>query len=321
MDERSRALEQIVTIARAHGLSGLEIGAALGEAAREAPASTYERRRTVLVRALGYLGGTFVFAGIGVFIALQWEGMNAAARVVITLGSGLAACALAVLACREARFDKAAPPLFLIAAALEPTGMLVAFDEFGSGGDWRLAAIVTCVTMTLQFGGVFAAVRRGTPLFMAVAFAMLFWWTTFDLLDADKALVGLVIGSSLLLTAIGVDRTPYSALTPSWYLVGGAAFLYGLFDGLEHTPLEILFLVAACGFVYLSVQVHSRTLLVVATAAILAYTAWFTGERFANSIGWPLALVVFGLIMIGLSTLAFRIDRDYVRKPDSVGRT
>jgi hypothetical protein len=317
VDERSRALEQVVAIARQHGLSALEIGAALGETPPPPKTEAEERRRTVLVRALGYLGGTFVFAGIAVFIALQWEEMNAAARIVITLGSGLAACVLAVLACREARFDKAATPLFLIAAALEPTGMLVAFDEFGSGGDWRLAAIITSITMTLQFGAVFSAVRRGTPLFIAVAFATLFWWTTFDLLDADKAVVGLVIGSSLLLTAIGVDRTPHSVLTPAWYLFGGAAFLYGLFDGLEHTPLEILFLVAACGFVYVSVLVHSRTLLVVATAAILAYTGWFTGERFANSIGWPLALVVFGLIMIGLSSLAFRIDRDYVRQRES----
>ena len=48
--------------------------------------------------------------------------------------------------------------------------------------------------------------------------------------------------------------------------------------------------------------------------AILAYTGWFTGEHFADSIGWPLALIAFGIFMIGLSALAFRIDRDYVRK-------
>jgi len=35
----------------------------------------------------------------------------------------------------------------------------------------------------------------------------------------------------------------------------------------------------------------SRALLVVGTVAILAYTAWFTGQHFADSIGWPLALM------------------------------
>ena len=50
-----------------------------------------------------------------------------------------------------------------------------------------------------------------------------------------------------------------------------------------------------------------------ATLAILAYTGWFTGEHFVDSIGWPLALVAFGLVLIGMSALAFRLDREYVR--------
>ena len=59
----------------------------------------------------------------------------------------------------------------------------------------------------------------------------------------------------------------------------------------------------------------------VATLAILAYTGWFTGEHFADSIGWPLALILFGMFMIGLSALAVRIDRDYLRGPDHAVRS
>ena len=98
MDERSRALEQIVSLAREHHLSAAEISAALSISRsprrRAAP-------RVLIVRALGYLGGTFVFAGIAAFIALQWDTMNNAARVIITLGPGIAACALAVLSSRD----------------------------------------------------------------------------------------------------------------------------------------------------------------------------------------------------------------------------
>jgi len=125
----------------------------------------------------------------------------------------------------------------------------------------------------------------------------------------------LVLGASLLLTAVGVDRTPHQVITPVWYLFGAAGVLYGVFDIVEGTPLEIVFLLAAAGLVYLSVALHSRTLLFVATAGILAYTAWFTGEHFAESVGWPIALIIFGLLLIGLSALALRIDRNYVRAP------
>ena len=311
MDARTQALEEIVAKARQHGLSAADVAAALGDAPEPIGES---RMRSVLVRALGYLGGTFVFAGVGVFIALQWDSMNSAARIVITLGSGVAAFVLALLSSRELRYDKAATPLFLMAAALEPTGMLVAFDELGSGGDWEWAALITCATMALQFGGAFNALRRSTLLFLTVAFCLLFWCTAFDLLGADDEVMALVLGASLVLMAVGVDRTVHRVITPVWYLLGAAGFLYGLFDVVDGTPLEILFLASAAGCVYLSALVHSRTLLFVATGAILAYTAWFTGEHFADSVGWPIALVIFGLVMIGLSALAFRIDRDYVRR-------
>lgn len=310
MDERAGALSEIAALARRHGLTAEEIAAAIGAA----PAATHEHRwRGVLVTVLGVLGGTFVFAGVGVFIALQWDHLNPAARVVVTLGSGLAALVLAMLSSRDQRFAKATTPLVLMAGALEPTGMLVAFDEFGSGGDWRWAGLVTMGVMALQFGAVFGRVRRSTPLFLTLLFGILFWWTALDLADVDGTVAALALGGTMLLAAIGVDRTAHRAITPLWYLAGTVAFLWGVFDAVERTPLEVLFLAVAAGFVYLSVLLHARTVLGVATLAILAYTGWFTSEHFAESIGWPLALIAFGILMIGMSALAFRIDRDYVR--------
>jgi hypothetical protein len=310
VDDRARALQSIAALARQHGLSASEIAAAIGGP----PGPAEENRwRGVLVRVLGFLGGTFVFAGIGVFIALQWDGMNAASRVIVTLGAGFVAFVLAMLACKDTRFEKATTPLLLVAAALEPTGMFVAFDEYGTGGDWRWASLITSATMALQFGAAFGSLGRSTPLFMAILFATLFWWTALDLVDADDTLVALLMGGTMLLTAIGVDRTGHRDITPVWYLFGSAVFLYGVFDAVERTPLEITFLAVAAGFVYLSVVLHSRMLLFVATLAILAYTGWFTGQHFADSVGWPIALIAFGIFMIGLSALAFRIDRVYVR--------
>ena len=308
-DERARALADIVGLARRHALTAREIGEALGDA----PTPTAARGRGVLVRVLGFIGGTFVFAGVGVFVALQWESMNSAARVVITLGSGLAAFVMAVLASRDMRYEKAATPLFLMAAALQPTGLLVLFSEFGSGGDWRWASLVTSGVMAVQFAATFAGIRRSTLVFMTVFFGVLFFWTAFDMLDVDEDFVALVLGGSLVLTAVGVDRTPHRVITPAWYFFGAIGVLYGIFDLVENTPFELVFLLAAAGFVYLSVALHSRTLLFVATAGILSYTAWFTGEYFADSVGWPIALIIFGLFLIGLSALALRIDRDYLR--------
>jgi hypothetical protein len=313
VDERVRALEQIAAVARAHGLTAAEVAAAIEPSTAHAAA---RRGHGVLVHVLGVLGGTFVFAGVGVFIALQWSDLNSAARVLVTLGAGLTAFVLAVLGTRDPRFDKAATPLFLAAAVLEPGGMIVAFDEFGSGGDWRWASLVTSGAMAAQFALTFAARQRSTLLFLTILFSTTFFWTTLHLLDADSTAISLVLGASMLLAAVGADRSGRSGITPFWYFAGATAFLYGFFDMVERTPLEVTFLAVSAGFVYGSVLLHSRTLLAVATLAILAYTAYFTGEHFVDSVGWPLALVAFGLVLIGLSALAIRIDRQYVRPKD-----
>jgi hypothetical protein len=318
-DDRTRALQDIVSLAQRHRIAVPEIAAALSASsppgAPTLPASPAleTRARGVLVRVLGYLGGTFVFAGIGVFVALQWDHMNAAARIVVTLGPGIVAFVLAMLAARDERFDKAVAPLFLIAAAMLPTGMLVAFNELGSGGDWRWATLITFGVVGLQFAAAFGTCRRSTSLFFTLFFGMLFWWNALDLVDASDHVTELTMGGAMLLAAIGVDRTAHAEITPVWYLFGASVFLYGFFDVVENTVFELSFLAVAAGFVYAAAALRSRTLLFVSTIAVLAYTGWYTGEHFANSIGWPLALIAFGLLMIAVSALAVRIDRQYVR--------
>jgi hypothetical protein len=122
-----------------------------------------------------------------------------------------------------------------------------------------VAGLITAGAMACQLGTVFGALRDSTPLFMTVLFGTLFWWSALDLLDVDAEQIALVIGPSMLLAAVGIDWTAHRALTPVWYLFGAAAFLYGFFDLVEHTPLEVGFVAAAAGFVYLGVILHRRT--------------------------------------------------------------
>ena len=103
-------------------------------------------------------------------------------------------------------------------------------------------------------------------------------------------------------------------LTAQLFFVGCWAFLWGLFEWVEGTWAELLFVVAVCGMVYLGVWARSRILNLASTVALLAYTAYFTGRYFADSVGWPIALIVIGLLMLAISALALRIDRNYLRK-------
>lgn len=303
---RQEALEQVASLARTHGLT-------LDDIRRALEPTTESESSSRLVKVLAYLGGAFVFCGIAAFVAIQWDALNSAARVIITLGPGLAAFVLAVVALKDERFLNAATPLFLTAGALEPVGMLVAFAEFGGGGDERIAVMITALTLCIQFGATFARFRRTSLALLATFFGCFFWGTALDKAGLDGDLIVFTIGAALMLLGVQIHRSVHNVISPVILGFGSWMFLFGWFEMLESSPLEILFLATACAFVYLGVWLRSRTLNFTSTLAVLVYVGYFTSEHFAESIGWPLALIAFGLALIGISAVALRIDRKYLR--------
>ncbi|HEY8518802.1 MAG TPA: DUF2157 domain-containing protein [Gammaproteobacteria bacterium] len=311
---RRTALDEVVRLARAHGLSVEEIAAALGEAAPEATDARAAARASALARLFAYVGATFVFAGVAIFIAIRWGRLDSAARVVATLGSGLAAFAMACAATRDARFEKAATPLFVIAAVLEPFGILVALDEYASGDDWRYAVLAACFAVGAQQLAVFAALRRTDLLFLGVLFGAGFAATGMDLLGMSRELIAFVVGVSLVSFAVAAEQAGRGAVAPYWYFVGASSLLAGFFGLVEGTPVEPVFVGAAAACIYASTLRRSRALLIVGVVAMLAYIGYFTADRFADAVGWPLALIAFGLALLALSAWAVRLDRRYIAR-------
>ena len=308
MSERDDALVQIAGIARQHGITAGEISAALSETdtAGETPSSGIFRR------LMAYVGGIFVFVGVVVYIAMFWEAMNSAARIIITLGSGVVALLLALLMLRQNVSTKAATPLFLVANWLQPTGLLVAFDELGAGGDPQLAALATTLVMVAQNLLILPRYRRSVLVFLALGFGVMSCWNLLDLLHVDEELNLVIIGIALMLVSYGIDRTRHSVITPFWYFLGSACFLWAAFDLMRDTPVHLLYPGIAAFVIYVSTIARSRTLLFCGTLAMMGYLGYFTREYFVDSIGWQLALVTMGLVMIGLSNVALGINRRYI---------
>jgi len=310
MSERETALAEIAALARKHGLSLDEVRRALDASA--APAE----RRGLLGRALGYLGGTFVFAGLCVFVGTFWDEMNSAARIVVTLGSGIVALILSHIATVTPRHEKLATPLYLMAVVLQPTGLLIAFSELSTGGDPLHAQLAVSAVMHVQCLLLFARHRRTTPLFFALFFGFAALATVLELLEADPELNGLVVGATCFLVTIAVQRTEHAGITPFWFLVAAVLLQVSLFEILEDAAFEMTFVALPCALVYFSTSLRSRTLLAAGTLGMLLYIGYFTGEHFADSLGWPIALIVIGFAMMALGTAAVRIHRRYIRPAD-----
>ena len=313
MADKAKVLDEIVVAARANDISIEEFAAAYARQPNIESAAIQDEKSAVLTRVLAYLGGTFVFAGLGVFIAMNWESMNFAARAVITLGSGIAAFILALIAVNDERYEKAATPLFLTAALLQPAGLLVVFEEFYSGDQWDTIGLVTSGVMALQQLMTLLKTQRTTLLFTGIVFVTAFLLIFFDKLGVDYDITALVLGASILSLAAGLNKTKHDVITPFWYFIGSMWLFYGVFSLIEDSAIEILFIAVASAMVYISTIVRSRTLLFVSTIAILSYIGYFSAKHFVQSIGWPIALVIFGLLLIGMSAMAFKISKKYIR--------
>jgi hypothetical protein len=309
---REDALIEVLDLIKRHGLTLDDISAAL------AAGGTSEAHRSggVLSRIFVYLGGIFVFVGLGIFVAMRWDDLGPAGRVIVTLGPGLCLFALALVCTTDARVERAATPLFLVAALLQPTGILVLLREYGGDGEPEHAALLTGLVMLIQQGCTFWARRRTVLAFTTIAFGTLTAFVALDLLDANMRLAGVTIGASLLCVGWSLDRSPHRAVAGLVYFVGGALLLEELYAWVRREPLEILFPGAACGIVVLAAAARSRSLLVVGTVALVGYIADFVYRHFADNLGAPLALMVIGLLLLAAGAAAVRVNARYIaQKP------
>lgn len=306
MNEQADALRQIADIAARHGLSEAQVVRALRESGEPDPR---ERSSGVLARVLGYLGGIFVLAGIALFVGMQWDSFNSAVRVLVTLGSGFAVYLFALVTMTDQRFAGATTPMLLVSALLQPTGLVVMLNEYARGGEPEHGLLFMCAVMLTQQFLTFLARRRTVLLFTSLFFGAAGFGTLADILDVDFEITALALGIGLTCATYAIDRTRHAAITPFWYFAGSVFFLYGAFDLLERTPLEIGFFGIAAGFMYLGTVLRSRTLLFVAVIALTSFTGYFFRESLANAFG----LILMGFLLIGLSALAMKLNRKYIQ--------
>lgn len=306
MSDREEALRQIAEIAARHQLQAEEI---IGELNKPPPPDQSERSSGIMARILAYLGGVFVLAGIVIFIGMQWEHFGSAARVLVTLGVGFVIYLFALVALNDTRFSRVTTPLLLMSALLQPTGIVVMMNEYSRGGDPLHGLLFMCVVMFLQQFLTFLATRRTVLLFTALFFGAAGFGTLCEILEVDDEIVALALGIGLIGVSYAIDKTVHSAITPFWYLAGSLAFLYGAFDIIEGSPLEIAYFGVAAAVMYLGTVVRSRVLLFSSVIALMGFTGYFFRDSLANAFG----LIIMGFLLIGLSVFAMSLNRKYIQ--------
>ena len=296
----------IAEIAARHQLQVDEI---IDELNKTAMPDQAERSTGILAKILAYLGGVFVLAGIALFIGMQWDQFNSAVRVLVTLGAGFTIYLFALVTMTDARFSRVTTPMLLVAALLQPTGIVVMLNEYARGGEPEHGLLFMCVVMLVQQFFTFLAKKRTILLFTSLFFGAAGFGTLSEILDIDFEIIALALGIGLTSISYAIDKTAHKAITPFWYFAGSVFFLYGAFDMLEGSVMEILYFGVAAGFMYLGTVVRSRTLLFSSVIALMSFTGYFFRDSLANAFG----LIIMGFLLIGLSAFAMSLNRKYIQ--------
>ncbi len=303
---KEKALKTITDLADVHDISFDEIGAALTKNSQD-PSN---KANSVIVKVLSYVGGILIFAGLGAYISLVWDDLASAARVIITLGPGIIALILGIAALKDKRYLKAATPLFLIAAFLEPMGLFVFLREYFEGDNPTLAAMIVFGPLAVQMSLLFWKTNRTSLLFFTLAYAFAFLSATMDQVEIGDDYISFVLGLSGLLITHTLNKTRHRPLVPFFYFMFAWAMAGGAYAILkDFQPLDFGLIGIAAVMVYASVIAKSRSFLIASVITMLAYIGYFTDEYFANVVGWPIALVFMGLIMVGLSAYAVNLGK------------
>lgn len=120
----------------------------------------------------------------------------------------------------------------------------------------------------------------------------------------------LITGVSVIFTAYGMQKAErYPRLITIGYFIGSIMAYGGLFDLVHNSSVELLFLAVAASLLYACVVLQSRALLLTTVIAMLAFIGYFSEKHFANSLGWPVTLVLMGIAFLSIGSIAIKVKQ------------
>lgn len=272
-------------------------------------------------KMLYLLGAVIVVIGIIFFISQIWDNIGSVGRITVTLGLGLVLTAMGSMLLVQKPNERIGMVFQFIGGMLIPGGALVTLSEMN-------VESTTLWPVTITFGTIFVfymllnIVHKNAVLtFFAIGNGTAFVYLVVEAIvdgpsymhDDLYAYLTMAVGLSYLLLAHTFRTGWNSVLIGVLYFLGITGFLGGAFSRVfDSPPWQMLyFLLVIAGFT-LAVYTKSRSILAMSTIFLIAHVSYITSEYFADSIGWPISLVLLGFVFIGLGYASISINRKYI---------
>lgn len=306
-------------------LQELSTKIAAGEISREDILSrlgnTKQSMNISATKILYILGAAIVVLGIFFLIVQIWDEIGMAGHILTTFGLGLLLVAIGSSLLRQESRESLGTVFHFLGGVLIPFGTMVVLTEFGfDNHPWQFA---TAFGFVFLFYLLLNSVQKNPVLtFFSAANGTAFLYLLFESILPDYyynrgdfyAYLTMVVGASYLFLAQAFRGGWNDKLVSLFNFIGSAAFLGAAFSRVfDSLGWQLLYFLIVLGGLFLAAHLKSRGILTVSTLFLLAHVSYITSEYFADSLGWPISLVLLGFVFIGLGYSSVVINRKYIK--------
>lgn len=323
MENKQEVLQYIKNLAVEKVVSREEIVSAYDEGT-----GLVKTKRFGMSEILYYIGGMIVFLGIAILIEQNWSALNIVTKILATLGSSIAAYFVGMAFSREKRFENIGSAFYLISALVMPIGLYVIFDNAGFDlSSLGIQSFVFAILLFVYYSSYFLF-KKNIFLLFSIIFGTVLYFCFTGFLVGNNIYFNeskfyeyriLVAGLAYMLfgySFMGTEKASLAGFLSGFGVLGflGAAMSLGGWRPDQSTFWEVIFPVLVFIIFYLSTKIRSRSYLVFGTLFLMGYIMKITSEYFANSLGWPLALVIAGLLIIASGYSSIYLGKRYISK-------
>lgn len=279
--------------------------------------------KTGATKLLFFIGGAIAIIGVIAFASQVWIEIGAFARVAITLGFGLVMAFLGSMFLNKIGSEKLGNIFHIIGGVFIPSGAMVLLSEFNveTVSLWPIAITFAVISM---FYFILSNVHRSPVLtFFTIVNVTIFLYQFTGALvensihiweDLFRYLTAFV-GVSYLLTGYSFKSGWNRKLAQVLYFAGTIAFLSAGFpSGNDGLVWEMLYFPLTAYMIYSAIYLRSTAVLAISTIFLLAHIGFITGKYFADSLGWPVTLILLGFVFIFLGHFSVKIQNKFIRK-------
>jgi len=273
-------------------------------------------------KMLYVLGALIVVIGIVIFFYQIWDDIGSFVRILITLGLGFIFTALGSILIKDKPQDNIGLVFHFMGGILIPMGAFVMLSELKMIDNFAWPLAITFGIISLFYALLNYVHRNVVLTFFTIANTTAFIYLLVGAMidgsyyseDDVFAYLSMFIGASYLLLAHNFRSSWNKGIVGMLCLFGSAGFLGAGFSRVfDSGPWQMIyFIILICGF-FLSIYMKSRAILTMSTIFLIAHMSYITSEYFADSMGWPISLVILGLVFIGLGYTSINISRRYIK--------